>query len=96
MLKEKLKAAVAELQKVYQNVVVRPSCAESGIDIILDRAGAVEKSTGSFECLKILAAHGLQPRGFVSSQQLSKLFLRDISELIPESCSLTPEEVPNA
>lgn len=80
MLKDKLKAAVADLQKVYSAVVVRPGSAAGQIDLTVEPSSRTGKA-GGFAATEILAAYGLQARGHVCSQQISKLFLRDIREI---------------
>ncbi len=92
MLKEKLQSAVAELKKVYTNVLVRPGSGEGEIDITIDlkdsRNGAAER----VQALEIIKASGLKAHGFVASQQCSKIFLRNIHEVAPSSTLPAPSE----
>lgn len=88
MLKDKLKEAVADLQKVYTSVAVRPGPGEGVIDLAL-RPANLHASNGDLAFVKILSANGLQAHGFVHSKDFSTLFLRDIREAAEVSGQVT-------
>ena len=88
MLQQKLQKAVAELKKVYLNVKVQPGHADDQIDIALEPAG-MHSSNGDLAALKIIAANGLQPFGYVHSKDLKTLFLRNIQEIVADPCPPT-------
>jgi hypothetical protein len=90
MLKPKLQTAVDDLKKVYAKVLVRPGSGEGQIDIAVEPSNLLG-SNGEFAAFGILAAHGLQAHGHVASRQISKLFLRDITEVPPEAPSESNE-----
>jgi len=94
MLKEKLQQAVAELQKSFSRVVVRPGTGEGAIDITLDLSNACNADAERLQALEILKAHGLKAHGFVATRLCSKIFLRNVSEISP---AINPQsEIDNA
>ena len=91
MLKEKLQKAVAELKKTFSNVVVKPGVSEGEVDITLDLQSRSNSDAQRLQALEILKTNGLKAHGFVASQQCSKIFLRNVSEVVSDLCPPTAD-----